>query len=600
MSISELLEELSYLNLSWLQILEDFSPMLPLMRGRKITLVVPSNEMFEKWVKKSPTIRGLVAQMGNIEEGLQVPDVLLCSVGSMLNRGRFQTLIADFAVDSNYVDGTLAIKDIVKTKFGDCVIIGGILSTPEITQKLIEDANNLPPRIQSYWSSLDVGTFWDLILLGDIRDTDLFALCISASEINVMCNAHNQGIFRKLLVKQYELPEAYVNLLKNPRATYFQLMISGITRSGTAKYICNTQNVNKPVTKAGAAMPLPTYSVSNAFTTPMRILLKAHRKNTILMMGSSRTYDFLGIPADQRRDGKSFLRFPDGAQVRSISVCNSAIIAADANGDLWGIGESLGQYSPPITQKHRFQPLERPSGSMFVKNPYFRNVKQVSCGHGFFGFIMDDAAWVSGIKTSNNPKEVAEKYPKPIQRVSAVKISCGGGHVLILDKDGNVWTFGNNYYHQLGRISYEGKERADDYERRGAYISAKIVSIVAGYDTSFAIDEGSRLWVCGNHSDGQLGFGKSSGTWKKGPRDFFVKEFALAPIPVKVRMVSAGISHSAVIDEKLHLWTTGKNSCGQLCREGPDSWSFQKVSDERYVSLTCAGNETYLMGKSMM
>ena len=80
---------------------------------------------------------------------------------------------------------------------------------------------------------------------------------------------------------------------------------------------------------------------------------------------------------------------------------------------------------------------------------------------------------------------------------------------MALDKDGNVWSWGDNSFGQLGNGNF-------DYNYSGAPVRVlkpgdvpltNIVSIDAGFEHSLAIDRDDNVWVWGRNDEGQLGLG---------------------------------------------------------------------------------------------
>ncbi|MBO5478694.1 MAG: Ig-like domain-containing protein, partial [Clostridia bacterium] len=87
-----------------------------------------------------------------------------------------------------------------------------------------------------------------------------------------------------------------------------------------------------------------------------------------------------------------------------------------------------------------------------------------------------------------------------------VKIAVGTDHVLALTKNGNVYAWGANSYGQLGQnntnsLSYAKLVLGED----GATYLSNIVDIVAGAYGSSAIDKDGNVYVWGNGSYGEIG-----------------------------------------------------------------------------------------------
>lgn len=116
----------------------------------------------------------------------------------------------------------------------------------------------------------------------------------------------------------------------------------------------------------------------------------------------------------------------------------------------------------------------------------------------------------------------------------------GDGHGIVIDKDGNAWTWGLNTYGQLGLGQYEnlkaltlGSELASWLQEKSSNLWGwgaehfkqlcgdrknrleptritrlnGIVSVYAKAQQSFAIDREGSVWAFGNNDKGQLGLG---------------------------------------------------------------------------------------------
>lgn len=84
--------------------------------------------------------------------------------------------------------------------------------------------------------------------------------------------------------------------------------------------------------------------------------------------------------------------------------------------------------------------------------------------------------------------------------------------------------------------------------------SAKIVSIAAGDDFSFAIDDKGFVWAWGLNDAAQLGVGDMKNRYTPTKIDGLEN----------VTYISAGLNHAFAMDKKKNLYGWGDNSCGQL------------------------------------
>lgn len=146
-----------------------------------------------------------------------------------------------------------------------------------------------------------------------------------------------------------------------------------------------------------------------------------------------------------------------------------------------------------------------------------------------------------------------------------------------LIENGNVFSFGRNDAFQLGQ-----KDTSARYEPTFVQLISKVKSVGAGYQhTLFLLETGEVYFVGG------------------GPyiQNKFVKNPSLLEgAPKKVKFVSAGFSHSMLIDENNILWAFGTNSYGEL-GSGDEKPSFIPVkvalpSNTTVLSVSCGANFT--------
>lgn len=99
-----------------------------------------------------------------------------------------------------------------------------------------------------------------------------------------------------------------------------------------------------------------------------------------------------------------------------------------------------------------------------------------------------------------NPRLVAFRTPVIIESVAA-----GSNYSIALDKNGEVWTFGNGHLGQLGHNCKEFRAVS-----KKIINLEKIVAIDAGYTHSLALDSSGALWTFGTGTRGELGHGSKT------------------------------------------------------------------------------------------
>lgn len=125
----------------------------------------------------------------------------------------------------------------------------------------------------------------------------------------------------------------------------------------------------------------------------------------------------------------------------------------------------------------------------------------------------------------------------------------GDDHSLAIDEEGNIWSWGCNNRGQLG----DGTT-TDNYNPKKITTGTKFIKIEAGDCISFAIDENRDLWGWGDNRWGQLGY--ETEDIKNIPTKLNIN--------IKVKEISAKYLHNLLIDTEGNLWSCGRNTYGQV------------------------------------
>lgn len=129
--------------------------------------------------------------------------------------------------------------------------------------------------------------------------------------------------------------------------------------------------------------------------------------------------------------------------------------------------------------------------------------------------------------------------------------SAGGTHTIALQKDGSLWTWGDNSSGQLGNATVS----TTPVPTPTKIGSQTYTSLSAGANHSMAIASNNTLWGWGANDSGQLGNNSSGGNIS-------------TPSPISTytdwTIVSAGGQHTLGVRKDGTLWAWGANSEGQL------------------------------------
>ena len=154
--------------------------------------------------------------------------------------------------------------------------------------------------------------------------------------------------------------------------------------------------------------------------------------------------------------------------------------------------------------------------------------------------------------TTNNGTAVAN--PTPTQVMTGVTaIAAGSNHSLALKTNGTLWSFGYNYYGQLGTTTNNGTGTASPTPTQ---VMTNVTAIAASGTNSLALKTDATLWSFGSNYYGQLGTTTNNGTGTGNPTP--------TQVMTGVTAIAAGTSHSLALRTDGTLWTFGYNYFGQL------------------------------------
>lgn len=167
-----------------------------------------------------------------------------------------------------------------------------------------------------------------------------------------------------------------------------------------------------------------------------------------------------------------------------------------------------------------------------------------------------------------------------------VQITAYGAHAAVLTDEGRVYTWGKNAYGALGNNSTEPYSSVPvPVDTSGVLAGKEIVQIDTSGDHMVALDKDGRVYTWGYDSHGQIGTGSPSSPWIfRVPVRVTALDALTASSPVV--MVSAGGSHTVAVtaDNKVYSW--GMNSFGQLGTGSTSSAETAPVQAVQSYALT--------------
>jgi len=232
------------------------------------------------------------------------------------------------------------------------------------------------------------------------------------------------------------------------------------------------------------------------------------------------------------------------------------------------------------------------------------------CGHYDHTVILDTDGQLYACGENENGQIGIQTNGKPVKKFVTLSkktrfISVGAGyeHTIAVAEDHSLWSWGKNSFGQLGLPTIDALViQPSQIPLQGCF-----VSVDAGTEYSLALDKDGGLWSFGENADGTLGLGKENGAivcvpqkielptitqyaagnssvlaldsngdlWTWG--DNFLGQLGIGSldiknqsVPIKIQIdqkftqVSSGLNHKLVLDINRRVWSFGYNSCGCL------------------------------------
>ena len=245
----------------------------------------------------------------------------------------------------------------------------------------------------------------------------------------------------------------------------------------------------------------------------------------------------------------------------AVSAGEFYTVAIKENGTLWAWGYNSSGQLGDGTNTNRNVPTQ--------ENNMIGDWTAVSAGLAHTVAVRDNGtlwAWGSnnrgqlgiGSSGAGTDKNIPTRVGTEANWVAA---SAGEAHTAAIKEGGTLWTWGYNYYGQLGDGFLTDRNSPVQVlaGASGTGFLTDIIAVSAGYYHTVAVKDNGSLWSWGSNDYGQLGVGTSGPAHGKilparestGSNDWTAE-------------ISAGNFHTAAVKDDGTLWSWGSNTYGQI------------------------------------
>jgi alpha-tubulin suppressor-like RCC1 family protein len=258
----------------------------------------------------------------------------------------------------------------------------------------------------------------------------------------------------------------------------------------------------------------------------------------------------------------------DGHRVTQVAAGSFHSLLLTESGQVFSFGLTLNGalgYETPAHQNHQSIPKQ-----IELEGLNGHRVTQVAAG-SFHSLLLTDSGQVFsfgngaqgqlGFEDSQNlprwtPKRIESEA---LEDQKVIQIAAGSFHSLLLTESGQVFSFGDSSYGQLGLGETRDRDPWTPTRIESDLLrDEKVIQVVAGSFHSLLVTESGQVFAFGNGTYGQLGNGNLQ--IQSIPQPIDPSKFNDS----KITRAAAGLFHSLFLTENGDLFSFGSSSDGQL------------------------------------
>lgn len=246
-----------------------------------------------------------------------------------------------------------------------------------------------------------------------------------------------------------------------------------------------------------------------------------------------------------------------GHKILQISLGSNHTLVLEDNGVLWGFGSNkYGQLGIGSLDEKKVKPQILP----FWKD---KKIKQISCGSWHSMVILENGECYSFGRGEDGQLGLGDKNnkdtPTLISGLKGLKVvggSLGSWHSLALIEDGSLYSWGNETYGQTGHDTLSNTELCLNPKEIIALKDKKVIQISAGSSHNAVIVDKGDIYTWGNGLYGQIGNNK---------KEHFPKpKLVVDLVGEKAKQVACGVNHVLALMHSGKVFAWGAGTYGRL------------------------------------
>ncbi|XP_065327503.1 E3 ISG15--protein ligase HERC5-like [Pelmatolapia mariae] len=225
-------------------------------------------------------------------------------------------------------------------------------------------------------------------------------------------------------------------------------------------------------------------------------------------------------------------------QVTDLSAGHRLLAFIKRNGDAYIIHTVESQDEGRVRGKQKIVKCEE-------------KIEAVSCGEDVVR-ILSESGIVFCVDQAHPP--FSPSTPEALRNKQVSQVTCGSQHTVVLTKDGQLYTWGQDSRGQLGLGTNEQYVNSPQHVRPLSAIP--VVQVAAGGEQSFALSVSGGVFSWGRNDCGQLGLGDTQDRHTPTPVHYLNMK--------KTVSISCGKDHTAALTKDGAVFTFGSGQYGQL------------------------------------